>query len=150
MKKALSLILFVAMLLSLCSCNRTDDARELLTQFVSAYGAEGIIYSTKIPEGEEGHLTGDLIEKIFVFSGKFPENFAIFLNSRADFGSECGVFVCTDVSELSVAREVCLERISLLGRGSANAFIKCCDNVVFYSTMQDRERAEGIWREIIR
>lgn len=150
MKKALSLILFVAMLLSLCSCNRTDDARELLTQFVEAYGAEGIIYSTKIPEGEAGHLTGDLIEKIFVFSGKFPENFAIFLNSHADFGSECGVFVCGDVSELSVAREACLERISLLGRGNENAFIKSSDNVLFYSTMQDRERAEGIWREIIR
>jgi hypothetical protein len=150
MKKTLYLILALAMLFSLCACNRRCDAHDLLIQFVRSYGAEGIIYSTKMPEGEAGYLPSELIEKIFVFSGKFPENFAIFLNSRADFGSECGVFVCSDVNELSVAREVCLERISLLGRGSANAFIKCCDNVVFYSTMQDRERAEGIWQEIIR
>ncbi len=150
MKKTLSLILFVALLLSFVSCAATEDARDLLTQFVMAYGAEGIIYSTGIPEGEEGHLPDGLIEKIFVFSGKLPENFAIFLNSHADFGSECGVFVCSDVNELEVAREACLERISLLGRGGSNAFIKSCDNIIFYSTMQDRARAEGIWREIIR
>ena len=83
-----------------------------------------------------------------MFYQDFPDNFAIFLNSHADYGSECGVFVCDGGIGISEVEEMCLERIRLLGRGGENSFILREGRVVFYSTMSDGERARGIWRTL--
>ena len=150
MKKILSIFIIFALLLSLLSCREQRDAYAILSEFVRAYGAEGVIYSPSIPEGERGYMPDGMTEKIYVFCGNLPDNFAVFLNSRADFGAECGVFVCSDATQCDIAEEACLERIGILGRGSENAFVKRTDRVVFYSTLTDKKRAEELWREIIR
>lgn len=151
MRKTIAFILFIAFsFLALYSCERERDAYNMLNEFVTTYGAEGVIYSPKVPEGDDGFIREGLVEKIYVFSGRFPDNYAIFLNSRPDFSSECGLFVCSDAEMLGMVEEMCLERVRLLCQGDDRAFVKRSGSAVFYSTMQDRERAEKIFSEIIR
>lgn len=151
MKKVIALIVFISVLsLLLFSCGREHDAHRMLSEFVRAYGADGIIYSPQIPEGSDGYIFDGLINKIYIFHGIFPDNYAVFLNSRADVASECAVFVCTDADMTDMVEEMSLERVRLLASGDSRAFVKRSGNIVFYSTMPDRDRAEKIFNEIIR
>lgn len=150
MKKITTFILLIAMILSLFSCTRERDAKQIIENFVNSYGAEGIIYSSQAIEGEIGYISDKFIEKIYRFSGEFPENYAIFLNNRTDFSSECAAFVCRDAEMIDMVQEMCLERIRLISGGEKHGFVKRSQNLVFYSTMKDRERAEKIFSEIIR
>ena len=151
MKRLILLLLVITLVAtSLSSCGSEPDAYDLLCEFTAAYGVEGIVYSPIIPEGNAGYIGGGLVEKLYVFSGTFPQNYAIFINSRLSGFSECGVFVCNSSDAVDMVEEMCLERIRLLAGGENHTFIKISDMTVFYSTMQERERAEKIWREIIR
>lgn len=145
MRRVFCFLLIFSMLFSLSSCGESRSAYELLSEFVSVYGAEGIIYRSDAEEWEEGFAEYDLLKKIYLFYKDFPEEFAIFLNSHADYGSECGVFVCRDSSECFEVYEMCLERIKLLDRRGEKSFIVREGRLVFYSTMSDTERARRIW-----
>lgn len=150
MKRIIAFILLLCLFIcSLVSCRENRSAEDLLCEFIEAYGADGIIYSMGKKEYEDGYVSEELLARIYVYQGDFPENFAIFLNSHADYGSECAVFVSSNAEETSMIVEMCQERISLLGRGSDIAFIKRKGNVIFYSTMSDREKAEKIWAKIL-
>lgn len=144
------LILIAISLGTFTSCRKEVNPRESLEKFISAYGAEGVIYSPEIPEGNLGFIPDGLIEKIYLFSGRFPESFAIFLNSRPEYGYECGVFLCDDADSLEMMEEVCIERTGLLDGGGERSLIIRSGNLIFYSTMKDRDRAEKLWREIIK
>ena len=147
MRKLLSLILLAALLVpTVCACQRSPSAAELMSEFIDAYGAEGIVYRSACTEGDEGYLAPEKLGVIYQYSGRFPEDYAIFLNSRPDYGSECAFFVTRDVEERIATEQMCLERIRLLGGG----FVKRSGSVVFYSTMQDGERAERIFEKIIK
>ena len=151
MKKLIStILLIVTFSLLFSSCERNRDAYEMLNEFIRTYGAEGIIYSPMVAEGNDGYIRDGLMEKTYRFHGHFPKNYAIFLNSHPDYSSECGVFVCTDVEMCERVEEMCLERIKLLAMGEKHAFVKRSGTVVFYSTMPDRDRAEKIFNQIIR
>ena len=150
MRRFFCAFLIVTTLFTFVSCGESRPAFELLSEFVSAYGAEGIIYRSDAAEWEENYIEYDLLKKIYVFYEKFPEDFAIFLNSHTDFGSECGAFVCEDGAEFSRVEEMCLERIKLLGREGDGAFVIREGRVVFYSTMSDGERARKIWKAVAK
>ncbi|MBQ8302144.1 MAG: hypothetical protein IJX97_01170 [Clostridia bacterium] len=148
MKKIICFLLALLLTASLNSCGEPRDPYSMLSEFVSQYGASGVIYSPSIPEGKDGYVSDGLIERAFVFSGRFPESYAIFLNSHTSGQYECGIFVCSDAEELRCAEECAFERVRLLG--GVNGFVKRRGRVVYYSTMADRERAERIFDEIIR
>ena len=150
MRRVFCAFLIITTLFSLTSCGESRSAFEMLSEFVSAYGAEGVIYRSDAGEGEEGFLEYDLLKKIYVFYKDFPEEFAIFLNSHADYGSECGVFVCDDSGEASEVSKMCLERIKLLDRGGDGSFVIREGCVVFYSTMSDSERARRVWKSVAK
>ena len=150
MIRIVSILLLICMLLSLSSCKRNYDAHELLSEFVSTYGIEGVIYSPSVPEGEDGYVREGFTERIYIFSGDFPENYAIFFNSHTDFYSECAIFISDDANVLDMAEEMSLERIRLVASGADYAFVKRSSNICFYSTLRQRERAEKIFSEIIR
>ena len=150
MMRLLSLFVMLSLLFaSLCSCGSEPDAYEMLKEFVQVYGAEGVVYSPSIPESQEGYMPPELADRIYRFSGKPPDNFAVLLNSHTNGFYECGVFVSTDADSLSSITETCLERIRLLGGAGENDFVKVSGRLIFYSTLSDRDRAERIWREII-
>ena len=147
MKRILSILLIFVML-SLFSCHREQSARAMLCEFVALYGAEGVIYSPELSEGQEGFIPEGLVEKIFRFPEGICDNFALLLNARIDSPSECGIFVCRDGSECRLAEEICLERVGLLS--SDKGFVKRRGRVVYYSTLSDPDRAERIFKEIIK
>ncbi len=150
MKRLVSLSLVLLLLFSLYSCEQQQDPYLLLDEFVKAYGAEGVIYSPKISEGEAGYIPSGLIEKIYRFYGEFPEDYAILLNSRPEYGGECALFVCEDADMLLSMESVCLERMRLLDSKGEHSFLKIKGNLLFYSTMSDKALAQRLWHEIIR
>ena len=149
MKRFISFVLLVAVTLSLFSCEKKVEAKDLLSDFLTLYGADGVIYSPEMLEGEEGYIPDGFVERLYIFNRPFPENYALYFNSRPDCYYECGVFVCQSSDELKQIEEACLERIRLLS-AKERAFVSVNNNVVFYSTMKNKERAGKVWREIIR
>lgn len=151
MKRIFAFLIAVLLFLtSLTACKKREiDTDAMLREFISSYGAEGVIYSSACLEGEDGYLSSETLNKIYVIDGRFPENYAIFLNSHTDYGSECGAFVCDDTEMRLAVEEMCLERIRLLC-GKDNSFVARSDNIVFYSTMQDRAKAEQLFKKIIK
>ena len=147
MKKILAAFLIAFSTLTLASCKEERSADALLRSFLSVYSAEGVVYSPTVAEGEDGYIDEPLFKKIYLYDGKMPTNFAVFLNSHTDSDSECALFVCRDGTELLAVEEMCLERLRLLT--SPSGFIVRSGNTVFYSTMSDKARAERIWRSII-
>ena len=150
MKKFILLLLVLSLLFSLTSCTAVPSAPEMLSDFLLCYGATGTVYSPFKSEGEEGYITEELFSKIYISGGEIPENYAIFLNSHADYGSECAVFVCTGAFSVDFAVDMARERISLFSERREESFIISSGRVVFYSTLSDRARAEEIWHKIIR
>ena len=149
MRKILIFLTLFFLLIALNSCARELDATELLSEFVYTYGAEGVIYSPHVSEGSDGFVYEGLTERIFVYDGEFPENYAVLLNSRAGYGGECGVFVCEDADEWEMVSDICRERVALLSGGEGGLIIRS-RGVIFYSTLKDNERAEDIWYKIMR
>ncbi|MBO5907801.1 MAG: hypothetical protein J6Q85_06600 [Clostridia bacterium] len=149
MKKILSLVLVALLLFSLTSCEDEPDAYSMLNQFIALYSAEGVIYSPTVPEGEVGYLRPDAFFSIYVYYGQEPKNYAVFLNSHVDFGSECGVFVTKSDRELAALMEACLERIRLLV-GDGGGIVISCRGVLFYSTMSEPNFVESCWNRVLR
>ena len=148
MKKLLSLILLLTVTVALVSCGRTQSAYSMLSEFITLYGAEGVIYSPECPEGSDGYMNENMEERIFIFHGDMPKNYAVFLNTHVDAGAECGAFVCRDAAEVAEVLDMCEERMTLLGCKSPLLFRSGV--TVFYSTLGQQQRAEELWTKIIR
>lgn len=135
----------ILVLLFLCvfiftSCHDAPDITEALEEFVASYGASGVIYSTKCKEGEEGYIDEYLSERLFGSEVEKIE-YAVFLNTHLDHASECGAFVVPESRKNDII-ELCQRRISLLDPEGDRSFIRIYGSIIFYSTMQDRGRAE--------
>ena len=150
MKKTIILFLVLTMLSSLAACGRTPSAKALLSDFLSVYSVEGVIYSPDKSIGEDGYVYDGLMERIYVYEGDFPRDYAILLNSRLSDFSECGVFVCESDNEREAVEEMCAERIRLLLGGREGGLLMRSGRIVFYSTLEDSERCESVFRKIIR
>ena len=148
MRKIICLCLIFTLCLSLAGCREERNAYDILSEFVTDYGAEGIVYSPSVSEGSPGYISDRLVERAFLFTDGLGDNFALLLNTHIDKPSECGVFVCSDDEEVRLAEEICLERVRLLsGEGG---FVKKRGRVVYYYVLSDPDRAERIFREIIK
>lgn len=149
MKKLFFLFIILLLALSFSSCKKEASAEEMLREFIYSYGVEGIVYTPTARLGEQGYVYDGLTEKIFVYSGEFPQNYAVLLNFRSSYGGECGVFVCDDSEEWQAVSEMCEERVALLSRGEGGIVLRS-RGVIFYSTLDDSKRAEEIWYKILR
>lgn len=137
--KRISVLLFLCVFI-FTSCHHAPDITEALEEFVASYGASGTVYSTKCKEGEEGYIDDYLAERLFGSEVEDIE-YAIFLNTHLDYASECGAFLVPESRKNDII-ELCQRRISLLDRQGKRSFIRIYGNIIFYSTMQDRDRAE--------
>ncbi len=141
------LILLFLCLFVFSSCSEAGDPTASLGEFVSAYGAEGIIYSTDVEEGQEGYISPE-IERTIFGTTDMPPSYAIFLNTHLDYASECGAFLVRgDRSEII---SLCKRRISLLDPAGDHSFIAIYGDIVFYSTMSDAQRARRIADVVFR
>lgn len=148
MKRFLCMLISIIFTFQLTACSQNPEADKIMNDFLSAYGADGIVYSPKIAEGNDGYISDGLLNKIYIFDFIFPEDFAIFLNAHTDHASECAVFVCTDANMRSLVEQMCLERVRLVSGSDPRGFVSVSGLVVFYSTMSDGARAKEIWRMV--
>lgn len=149
MKNFVALFLSALLLFSLSGCGKEPSAEEILKEFVTAYGAEGTIYSPSRERQEAGYIPDGMMEKVYIFSGSFPENYALFLNDHSHKGSECGVFVCSDAEERERVTEMCIERASLVADSKESVIIIKSGRVIAYSTFEDQKRAKELLGKII-
>ena len=143
MKKIITIFVLLSLLLGLSSCKNEPNAYELLSDFVNSYGAEGIIYSPLISEGEKGYMPSGMVERIYIFCGNLPRNFAVFLNSHADSRSECGVFVCSDAAQCQIVEEACLESGRCGQRNGYDHRGSCCKALLFVQPWHIGRRDKG-------
>ena len=148
MKKTLSLVIMLLLVPNLVCCHKEQSAENMMNDFLYSYGASGTVYSPSRSEGEYGYVTSELLNLIYVYDSDFPESFAIFLNPRSDYGSECGFFVAKGEDERERIVDMCEERLSLIARGD-EGFIITRGRVVFYSAMEDSERARRVAKRVI-
>lgn len=146
---ALVVLLLFASVCILASCRESPDAYDMMRDFARDYGISGVIYSPDVPEGEDGYTTPELISRIYLTGEVIPSDYAVILNCRADYGAECGVFVCDSEAERAAAIEMCEERLRILSRGDGTSLLIRSGKTVFYSTLTDHERAEDLWRKIV-
>ena len=150
MKKTLYLVCIALSVLQLFSCAKRLSANDLLSEFADLYCLDGVIYSPEKKVGEEGYVYEGLMERVYTYEGNFPENYAVILNARTDFSSECGVFVCVDATQRGMIEQMCRDRIILLTGDSDGGIIIRSGLVVFYSTLDGGENVENAWKKIIR
>ena len=138
MKRILVLLLLCIFIFT--SCGESPDVTSLTEEFVSSYGASGILYSTKFKEGQDGYIDSYLEERLFGSDANGLE-YAVFLNTHLDYASECGAFL-TPGGKKDAVIEICQRRMDLLDPSGECSFIRIYGDVVFYSTMRDKDRAE--------
>ncbi len=148
MSRYLSFFFALIFVISLLSCDSEPRSDVLMADFLYSYGAEGVVYSSSAREGEVGYASRELLGKVYIFEGEFPKSYALLLNSKSGYGSECGFFVAESESERERIVDMCEERLSLLTRGEGGVIISR-GRVVFYSSLSDGERAEKIAKRVI-
>ena len=139
MKKLLLLSLIALFVLS--SCREPLPPKDLLSEFVKAYGAEGVIYHSEAEEGEEGYLSPEL-EKLAFGDRHLPGSYAILLNTHLDTAAECGLFLIEGNREELI--DLCTYRTALLDPSGERTYVAIFDSYMFYSTLPDRDRAKRL------
>ena len=139
MKKLLLLPFLCLFILSACS--PPPPPVDLLSEFVSSYGAEGVIYHSEAKAGENGYLSPELASLAFG-DRELPSSYAILLNVHLDTATECGLFLIKGDRRECI--ELCTVRTSLLDKSGERSFISIYGDYIFYSTLSDKERAKRL------
>ena len=138
--RRLSLLLFL-LLFSLSACAPEASPREKLSEFANANCASGVIYSTEIPEGEEGYIS-PVMERLIFGQSDVGATYAILLNSHIDSPAECGAFLIEGNRDELIG--LVKSRMNLLDPGQERSFMAIYGDILFYSTLADRERAREL------
>ena len=144
------LAVILSLSLTLFGCGERVPAVSALSEFTTAYGAFGVLYSKAADEGEVGYIDGDFFKTLYMCDEDPETDYAVFLCSGIDSIYECGVFMCRDDSSFMRAYEICSGRTDFLrklGYADKPLIIKR-GGCVFYSTLPDSEKAERIWMNI--
>lgn len=150
MKKRICFLLIFACVFQLAGCKKSVSAEEILKEFLTSYGIEGTLYSSEREIYEEGYISRELFDKIFITNGEHPRNFALFLNQRSGIGFEAGVFICEGAKEKEFVTEMCLERLGLIAEGEGKRLFISSGDLIFYTNASEKEKAEDLFRKIIR
>ena len=149
LRRFFSLLVIASILSSLVSCSYECSAYSVLSEFKALYGAEGTVYAFGLPEGDDGYLELELYEKIYDTKGAVSREFAIFLNPRPELGPECAIFVCSGEEERAEALELSVKRMSLIDPEGKCSLLIRAKNIVFYSTLKDKQRASRPFYDVL-
>ncbi len=150
-------MMFILVLPCVCACSETKSADYIMGEFVSAYGAGGVIYAKSVPEGESGYADSDFFPTMYGEGEDCVSDYAVLLLSDMDTVGECAVFICYSEYDAILVSDMCTRRLSLLRSlmGSVDvsftedAFIRRYGRVVVMCALSDNERAERIFDRII-
>ncbi len=148
MKKLCILIFFSLFLLT--SCEKDISASDFMTDFARSYPLSGDIYLSEAEKDDVGYVSEELFRKIYRTDAEIPNEFAIYLNSRPERGAECGIFKLRDGAEKGAIIEMLSERIKLLSDRDTEGIILLSGNCIFYSTLDNPERAKEIFYRLIK
>lgn len=139
------------------SCAKTDSAKVLAEEFSYRYGFDtALLFST----GDEVERALDEEMLLSLYGDKRASEFirdgAVLLGTDIDEVSEAGFFICYNSSDAMYVSELCLSRVSYLkSYGVGTDTSNCKDakviregRVVFYSVLDDNERAEKIFKDM--
>ncbi len=143
-----AILIFGVALLS--SCGKDISAADFMTDFSSVYPLEGEIYFSEATKEDEGYISDALFRKIYRIDGEIPAEFSIYLNSRPSQGAECGIFKLREGAETEPITEMCLERIKLISGRETKGVVLKSGRYVFYSTLEDSERAKELFYRLIK
>ena len=138
--KKLFILLFLCLFI-LSACSEPLPPKDMLSEFVKAYGAEGVIYHSEAKEGDEGYLSPRLATIAFC-NRKLPSSYAVLLNTHLDTATECGIFLVEGDREEVL--ELCATRAALLDPRGERTYIAIYGRYAFYSTLSDKSRAKSI------
>jgi hypothetical protein len=150
MKKAVIVCLLLTVCFTVVGCDRAVSTEAMLRDFLNAYGIEGTVYSSQKKMHEDGYLSSELLEAIYVIGGDLPDNFALCLNERSAKGFETGFFLCESAVQREEIVEMCRERISLLTENGEEGLLMRSGYLVFYTTAKDKDKAEAVFTKIIK
>ena len=121
MKRALFVLVSVVLAISvLCSCRvEYTDSYEPVCKFLHSYGVEAKVYYSLAKEEEEHYLDEGISKQLFTNTELLPQNYTVAMSARLDYVFEIGVFVVPSRSDVQFLRELCRERLQLLGSLSA-------------------------------
>ena len=156
--RVLSIVLLVALLqMLLVSCQDDVDCYRLAESFRDECGTGGVIYSPRIPEGNEGYVADDFFILMYSEENTHAADFAVLISQRGDIPREAAFFLChSEYDALSV--ELMLKsRLALIaelfgaGNGSpANGgFVLRSGRVVAMCATDDNGEARGIVKMLI-
>lgn len=140
MKKILSVLL--ALLLLLSSCSRRYGAEEILLAFCSRFGIDATVYSSLCEEGEEGYIYPETLELLYGAGRISAREFAIAVYGNLFAARELGVFVLGGGADTELY-ELATRRIDLLSDlSSGEGFIKKYHGVFIYGFVDNAREAE--------
>lgn len=149
-KRIIFLAALAVVLLSFSACGRDISALDFMTDFAASYPLEGEFYFSEANEEDSGYISKELFQKIYLTHGEIPEEFAIYLNSRPERGAECGIFKVREGGDTELIAEFCLERIRIISDRDTEGIVLRSGRYVFYSTLEDSERAKELFYRLIK
>ena len=149
MKRIIAFVTLLSVLMIFTSCQRDCSADKLICDFVSLYGIDGTVYSFSPSDADSSVLSSELFAKIFPDADVMPEDCSVLLNYRADYGAECGVLVCRSDTDRQPISEMCKRRMELVDPDGDSHLLIRCGRIVFYSTLRDTQRADGIITKLL-
>lgn len=147
MKKVCVVFLLISLLLSTSCGGEYRSAEDMLAELVSSFDICGVLYRKSASEGEAGYIDDDFFGVIYDSECDPETDYAVFLSSSIDSVYEAAIFVTHDESSRIYAERLCEARVGFLsemGYGEGAVRIRR-RNVIFYSTLPDSKRAEGLF-----
>ena len=158
-KNGLICLLLFAILIGCASCSAKNErsARALMEDFLSIYGAGGILFSPDLPEGEIGYCGEDFFADLFGRTAAGVRDYAVFLLARPDGAGECAVFVCASAYDARGVLELCENRLELIRSlaigtdvsAARDAFFLRSGNTVVFCALYDNAAARRAWERVL-
>lgn len=149
-KRIFAFLLSLICVFLLSSCGKSISASDFMTDFATVYPLEGTMYFSEAQNKDEGYISEELFRKIYRIDGEIPADYAIYLNSKPSQGAECGIFKLREGADIEPITEMCLERIRLVADREAEGIVLRSGRYVFYSTLEDSERAKELFHRLIK
>ena len=134
MKRFLCLSIFLALLLSIVSCERGKSSLDGITELKYIGKISGNVYFSGAEEGSENYIDADLMAMLF-FEDTPPKNFAVILSPSVDYPYEV-MLVIPEVGEDVVTLADTLRRRLVLLTGDSAAKPVVTAEFLAYSTVE--------------
>ena len=134
MKRLFCLLIFLALLLSLVSCEGEKSSLDGITELKYIGKISGNVYFSGAEEGSENYIDADLMAMLF-FEDTPPKNFAVILSPSVDYPYEVMLVIPEDGEDVVSLADTLRRRLVLL-TGDSEASPIVTAQFLAYSTRE--------------